>query len=129
MPIASGACEDLSSRSGDGLIVAKIGRKPGIPALRVTGKGLGCIRSMIVSVCSAFWLFLREIVLIGAKSGGKATVCTVTRVASGLLSHCSLSLDRLNRKVHYSLPPRPLRGSPSAVQVTIRDQQLNTALR
>ena len=74
MPIASGACEDLS-RSGDGLIVAKIGRKPGIPALRVTGKGLGCIRSMIVSVCSAFWLFLREIVLIDAKSGGKATVC------------------------------------------------------
>ena len=30
---------------------------------------------MIVSVCSAFWLFLREIVLIDAKSGGKATVC------------------------------------------------------
>ena len=59
------------------VIVAKIGRKPGIPALRVTGKGLGCIRSMIVSVCSAFWLFLREIVLIDAKSGGKATVCTV----------------------------------------------------
>ena len=73
IPIASGACEDLS-RSGDGLIVAKIGRKPGIPALRVTGKGSGCIRCMIVSVCSAFWLFLREIVLIDAKSGGKATV-------------------------------------------------------
>ena len=63
------------SRSGDGLIVAKIGRKPGIPALRVTGKGSGCIRCMIVSVCSAFWLFLREKVLIAAKSGGKATVC------------------------------------------------------
>ena len=74
MPIASGACEDLS-RSGDGLIVATIGRKPGIPALRVTGKGSGCIRCMIVSVCSAFWLFLREKVLIAAKLGGKATVC------------------------------------------------------
>ena len=80
MPIASGACEDLS-RSGDGLIVAKIGRKPGIPALRVTGKGSGCIRCMIVSVCSAFWLFLREKVLIAAKSGGKATVCVVDLLA------------------------------------------------
>ena len=54
------ACEDLS-RSGDGLIVAKIGRKPGIPALRVTGKGSGCIRCMIVSVCSAFCPFFFEI--------------------------------------------------------------------
>ena len=34
---------------------------------------------MIVSVCSAFWLFLREkssYPLMNAKSGGKATVCT-----------------------------------------------------
>ena len=43
--IASGACEDLS-RSGNVLIVAKFGRKPGIPALRVTGKGSGCIRGV-----------------------------------------------------------------------------------
>ena len=50
-----------SSRSGDGLIEAKFGRKPGIPALRVTGKGSGCIRCMIVSVCSAFRLFFNPL--------------------------------------------------------------------
>ena len=38
---------------------------------------------MIVSVCSAFWLFLREIVLIGAKSGGKATVWTTKKSTIG----------------------------------------------
>ena len=59
-----------AGRTGDGLIVAKIGRKPGIPALRVTGKGSGCIRCMIVSVCSAFRPILREKSSYASKIGG-----------------------------------------------------------